>query len=688
MTSITHFGQTGPYRDWQSDEIVDYAMGGYMYFGGHRDREPLMLTNNQAQLNAGAQAAIGSLAAIWRARRTGRGQHVDVSTVEAMLSAHAWTSTSWTHEGVIMRRSEPDSIPCKDGYVWLMTMRWDPTLFVLIERPDLMDDPRFADRQSWFENRDQLLKLLGEWCAQHTKDEIFRSAQALRLALTPVNNAADLLKSEQLEARNWFQKVEHPDAGLVTLPGFPYLLSETPAAIHAPAPRLGQHESPRFARNPELGSRSARPALEPESYAGRELPLMGIRVLELTANWAGPLAGRFLADLGAEVIKIEPPDRPMTRGARYPGGDPFRYHYNRAAYFNKMNRNKYGITLDLNQDEGKRLFMELIAESDVLIENNSPRVMRNFGLEYDTLRQANPDLIMVSISGFGQTGPERDYIAYGANIEASCGLADATGYPDDDRPYKTTLFYADPVTAMHAAVAVLAALHNREEGGGGQFIDLSLHENGITFFPEALLEYTITGNLAKRRGNRHSIFAPQGCYPSIGDDAWIALTVRNDDEWGRLARVIERNDLAEDEKFSTAEKRRVHHDEIDEAISQWTANYDHNEATRILQDAGIAAGPVLANWELVSNQHFHERGFYVPVAHSEMGVFPYPGMPWILSRTPGMIRMAAPKFGEHNRLVFDEFLKLSERKLAELYEKRVIADAPPDDLPGPIRLPS
>ncbi|MCH7802394.1 MAG: CoA transferase, partial [Chloroflexi bacterium] len=374
MTSITHFGQTGPYRDWQSDEIVDYAMGGYMYFGGHRDREPLMLTNNQAQLNAGAQAAIGSLAAIWRARRTGRGQHVDVSTVEAMLSAHAWTSTSWTHEGVIMRRSEPDSIPCKDGYVWLMTMRWDPTLFVLIERPDLMDDPRFADRQSWFENRDQLLKLLGEWCAQHTKDEIFRSAQALRLALTPVNNAADLLKSEQLKARNWFQKVEHPDAGLVTLPGFPYLLSETPAAIHAPAPRLGQHESPRFARNPELGSRCARPALEPESYAGRELPLMGIRVLELTANWAGPLAGRFLADLGAEVIKIEPPDRPMTRGARYPGGDPFKYHYNRAAYFNKMNRNKYGITLDLNQDEGKRLFMELIAESDVLIENNSPRV--------------------------------------------------------------------------------------------------------------------------------------------------------------------------------------------------------------------------------------------------------------------------------------------------------------------------
>jgi crotonobetainyl-CoA:carnitine CoA-transferase CaiB-like acyl-CoA transferase len=377
----------------------------------------------------------------------------------------------------------------------------------------------------------------------------------------------------------------------------------------------------------------------------------------------------------------------MTRGARYPGSDPFKYHYNRAAYFNKMNRNKYGITLDLNQDEGKKLFLDLIAESDVLIENNSPRVMRNFGLEYDTLRQVNPDLIMVSISGFGQTGPERDYIAYGANIEASCGLADATGYPDDDRPYKTTLFYADPVTAMHAAVATLAALHKREEGGSGQYIDMSLHENGITFFPEALLEYALTGKLATKTGNRHPRYAPQGCYPSIGDDAWMVLTVRNDEEWVRMTRAMGRYDLAEDDKYSTAEQRRIYHDEIDEAISEWTALYDHNEATRILQDAGIAAGPVLANWEMVSNLHFHERGFYVPVPHAEMGVFPYPGMPWILSETPGAIRMGAPNFGEHNRLIFDEFLNLSESKLAELYDKRVIADSPPDDLPGPIRLP-
>ena len=157
--------------------------------------------------------------------------------------------------------------------------------------------------------------------------------------------------------------------------------------------------------------------------------------------------------------------------------------------------------------------------------------MRNFDLEYPVLKKANPRIIMVSISGFGQTGPDRDYVAYGANIEASCGLAAATGYPDDDRPYRTTLFYADPVTGGHAAIAIVAALHHRARTGEGQYVDLSLHENGITFFPENLVEYTMTGNNPPRKGNRHTRYAPQGCYQTMGDDSWLVLTVRSLDEW-------------------------------------------------------------------------------------------------------------------------------------------------------------
>ena len=571
FTSVTHFGQTGPYRHWKSNEIVDYAMGGYMYFGGHADRKPLMMNNNQPMLNAGSQAAMSTLAALWWVRKTGQGQHVDVSSVEAMLSAHSWTSTSWTHEGNVLRRSEPDCIRCKDGWVCFFLIRWDLTLFVLIDRPELMEDARFSDRQGWIDHRDEIIEILTEWCYDRTKDEIFRAGQELRIPVTPVDDASDLLASAQLKSREWFQEVGHPLAGRNIFPGFPYIFGETRASIRTHAPVLNQDSGFAFVRRDELFAANERTPVDAKSTKDAKLPLTGIRVLELTANWAGPLAGRHLADLGAEVIKIEAPDRPATRGSPYPGGDPSKYHYNRSGLFNKMNRNKYGITPNLQDAKGRELFLRLVAESDVVLENNSPRVMRNFDLEYPVLRGANPEIIMVSISGFGQTGPDRDYVAYGANIEASCGLAAATGYADDDRPYRSTLFYADPVTAGHAAVAILAALHYRARSGREQYIDMSLHENGITFFPEAIIEYAVTGNLPQRRGNRHTRYAPQGCYPSVGDDAWVVLCVRSDDDWKALTKVIQRPDLGRDPELSTAEGRQAHHDELDKAISEWTS---------------------------------------------------------------------------------------------------------------------
>ena len=685
FTSVTHFGQTGPYRHWKSDEITDFAMGGYMYFCGHADREPLMMNNNQPMLHAGAQSAIASLAALRWSRKTGEGQHVDVSSVEAMLSAHAWTSTSWTHEGVVLRRTEPDCIPCKDGWVWLFLFRWDPTLFILIDRPDLMDDADFADRQGWFDNRDKLVELLTDWCADRTKDQIFRAGQELRIPVTPVNDAADLLRSSQLQDRNWLQQIRHQSSGSTVIPGFPYVFSKTPAGIRSPAPILDQDSEFQFASSePPFHVRQRKPIVEDSLIAGRA-SLSGVRILELTANWAGPLAARHLADLGAEVIKIEAPDRPATRGGRYPGGDPFKHHYNRAAYFNKLNRNKLGITLNLNDDAGRELFLRLVAESDVVLENNSPRVMRNFDLLYPVLREVNPEIIMVSISGFGQTGPDRDYVAYGANVEASCGLAAATGYADDDRPYRSTLFYADPVTGAHAAIAILAALHHRETTGGGQYVDMSLHENGITFFPEAIMEYTVTGRLAKRRGNRHPLHAPQGCFPSYGDDSWLALTVRTLEEWKALAETIGRPDLAQDSDLSKLQGRRSRHGELDIAISEWTRQYDHNKTAALLQGAGVPAAPVLANWEMVSNPHFHARNFYVPMEHPEMGVFPYPGMPWKLSETPGIVRTASPLYGEHNSDVFRGLMGMSDEELAPLYARRTIAGRQSPDLPAPVR---
>jgi crotonobetainyl-CoA:carnitine CoA-transferase CaiB-like acyl-CoA transferase len=686
LTSVTGFGQTGPYRNWQGDAIVDSALGGYMYLGGNAEKEPLMLPGSQSRLHAGVQAAYASLAAIWWARRTGVSQHIDVSAMEAMLSAHAWTSTSWTHEGVVMKRGEPDCIPCADGWVYFMMLRWDPNIFILVGRPELMDDPRFADRQSWIDHMDDLRAILVEWCETRGKEEIFRSGQELLIAVTPVNDIDDLLKSPQLTDRNWFQKIDHPVYGNCVLPGFPFHPGRTPASIRSVAPLPGQDQqfNPEPKPDPVLEF-PARAPLEPGALSDTKLPLTGIRVLEITANWAGPLAARHMADLGAEVIKIEPTDRLLTRGGIYAGTQPFRHHYNRSPYFNKMNRNKYGITLNLADPRGKGLLMRLVEKSDVVIENNSPRVLRNLDIEYPVLKQANPGIVMASISGFGHTGPDTDYVAYGANIEASCGLASLTGYSDDDRPYRSSLFYADPVSGGHAAVAILAALFYKSRTGLGQYIDMSLQENGIVFFCEAVMERLVTGCTPERQGNRHPCHAPRGCYPSAGDDMWMVLCVRTDNEWRKFCEIIGRPHMATDRRYLKAEDRKAHHDELDEIIASWSSTFDHNEAAGLLQAAGIPAAPVLANWELTSNLHLYERGFYLPVAHREMGVFPYPGMPWKLSDTPGRVRRASPCWGEHNSLVFEGLLGLSSKALGELYGDRVIADHVADDIPGPFR---
>jgi crotonobetainyl-CoA:carnitine CoA-transferase CaiB-like acyl-CoA transferase len=675
-TSITHFGQTGRWRDWAGSEIADWALGGYMYFGGDPRREPLMIPCDQPAFHAGVQAAIGSLAAVRWAKKTGRGQRVDVSALEALLSAHIWTVARWTHHGQVMRRTGTDVTRCKDGFVRFLVNRYTPEMFLLIDRPDLMDDPRFADQPSWRKNYPEFRVILEAWCLGRVKDEIFRRGQELRIPCAPVWDAEDLSASAILRERNWLVEYE---PGLV-FPGYPYAMSESPPRLRKKAPMPGETVQGWNERIHGAGNRAKRS--KGTGARQKRLPLEGVRVLEITGNWAGPYAGRMLADLGAEVIKIEDPKNPQGRNMLYPGIQPLKHHYNRSAYFNKLHRNKKSLTLDVSTPEGREIFLKLIELSDVFIENTSLRVMRNFNIRYEDLRRVNPQLIYAAISAFGDTGALADYVAYGGNIEAACGLSAVMGYLGEDHPYNSGQFYCDPITASHAAVAVLAALEYRERTGKGQYIDLSLAENGINFFAESFLEYVCTGKKRPAMGNRHPIYAPQGCYPSAGDDMWMVLTVRSDEEWRRFAGVLGAPEL-QDDRYRTAEGRRRCHDELDAIIKKWTARHDHSEASWLLQRAGISAAPVLTNWEMVSNAHIFDLGFYQTVAHPEMGAFPQPGMPWKLSDSPGKIRELAPLFGAHNAEVLRGLLKLPEERLAVLYKEGIVADVPPPTIPPP-----
>ena len=697
--SITHVGLTGPYRAWKGDEITDYAMGGYLQFGGDPERGPLMVPGYQAQHHAGMQGALATLVALAESDRSGAGQSVDVSAVEAMLSAHSWTSVAWSHEGLVMSRTPTDLVRCADGWVFFMFTNLEGIL-LLIERPDLLDDPRFATIQSRMQHREELRQIIAAWCTDRTMEEIYRCGQELRVAVTPVYTVRDLDCSPQLAARRWFREIEHPRAGRVRLPGPPYALTATPTPLTRPAPLLDEHGEeirregwggeraltpqpprPRGERGSSIRrSGPTRAPLSPRERGvggeGASLPLAGLRVVELTANWAGPLAGRYLADLGAEVIKVEAPKRPATRGLHYPGGDGRTRPYNRSGYFNKLNRNKLGVALDLSLPRGRELFLRLVRRADVVIENNSARVMGNLGLGYDVLRGENPDIILCSMSGFGGIGPERDYVAYGSNIETVAGLAALMGYHDDPTPHRTGSYYADPVAGAHGAVAILAALRRRDRTGEGQWIDLSLLESAAALFGEALMDWSLNGRVPAPRGNRHPVYAPQGCYPCAGNDSWLALTARDEQEWQALCRVLGRNDLAADPCLQTPAGRHEQHDALDAAIAAWSTKLDHYEAARRLQAEGVPAAPVLANWELLSDPHLFARGFYVPVPHPEVGVLPFPGMPWHFSRTPGTVRFGAPCFAEHNHLVFRDILGLSDDELAALYAEGVTADEP------------
>jgi crotonobetainyl-CoA:carnitine CoA-transferase CaiB-like acyl-CoA transferase len=332
------------------------------------------------------------------------------------------------------------------------------------------------------------------------------------------------------------------------------------------------------------------------------------------------------------------------------------------------------VCIDLAKPDGKAAFLELVRHADVVLENNSARVMPNLGLDYAALRAVNPGLIMVSMSGYGADGPKRDWVAYGANIETTSSLTSITGYPDGQLS-RTTLFYADPVSGNYAALAIMAALHHRARTGEGQWIEMSLNESGVLMCVDALMSLQRTGEVRPPMGNRDPRVAPQGVYRCIGTDNWMALTVRSATEWQAVAVLIGRADLADDPELATLAGRWARHDELDAAISAWTAGLEQYEIAEALQAAGVPAAPVLANWQILPDPHIHERGMYDTMVFPVVGAYPATTWPWRFSRTPARLARPAPLFAQHNREILTE-AGLSEEAIEALYASGTTADNP------------
>ncbi len=414
------------------------------------------------------------------------------------------------------------------------------------------------------------------------------------------------------------------------------------------------------------------------------LPLEGIRILETADVWAGPYTCSLLGDMGAEVIKVESIQRMSTRGQTlrppkdapgYVDKNPGERPWERASVFNGINRNKLGITLNLKDPDGVKLYKSLVKVSDILVENYATGVLDNLGVGYEVLRQINPGLIMISMPLFGSTGPYKNYRGNGGTCDPVTGHTLLRCYEDNDPYYIGQTVHTDAVSSTTAVFAVLTALFYRRRTGVGQYLDLAHSEGIMPHLGEAIMDYTMNGRVAQSTGNRGVTNAPQGCYRCKGDDRWVTIAVTNDKEWTLLQEAMGNPAWAKADKFQDALSRLENQDELDKHIEEWAIEKDHYEAMHLLQELGVPSGTVIDHAEAYADPHIRARGFFEKVTHREAGTHEYAGNPWKLTKTPASIRIPATCLGEYNKEVLCGLLGLSADELQSLEDKQVIGDA-------------
>lgn len=675
--SITPFGLTGPYRDYEATASTLLALGGYTWLMGDPGRAPLTLPGNYPYYQAGTFAYIAALAAWLGGPEHDAPVRIDVSVLECLAGLHQFTDTMYLFGGVVRSRhgnrwenlAPTTLLRCHDGWYGINILQnfWFP-FAQMIGRPDLASEGPFATNSGRMAAQDELEEIIVKALWDKKCKDIFREGQ--EVWRVPVGYAAslqDMLDEPHLNARGFWRDLPLGDGRVVRTAGPPFRV------VGEPVPEESAPEPPDSSE--AVWTQPAKSRAPQPRHAPASRPLTGVRILDLTRIWSGPLATRILGDLGAEVIKVESHD---GRGGviRRPDGSTVENHWNRQPLFNKLNRNKRSLAFDLKSAEGKEMFLRLVRVSDVVIENFSARAMPSLGLSYEAMSEANPRIIYVPMPAFGLTGPYRDYVGLGPSIEPVTGLTAILGYSEDE-PRVTSKAITDAIAGSTAAAAVVTALGRRQETGEGCLIDLSQHECGVAFLGEFFIEAQLGGRERWRIANSHPQFAPHGVYACQGDDEWIALCACDEEEWRALCRVLGFVDLLEDPRFATAQARHDSKELLDTLVEQRTRQRPKRELERELQAAGVPAGSVLKPPEWLGDAHLEERGFFVELDHREAGRSRWDG---IGVRFEGAARhegwTAAPCLGEHNRSLLADLLGLTDAELDRLYRLGVLAESP------------
>jgi crotonobetainyl-CoA:carnitine CoA-transferase CaiB-like acyl-CoA transferase len=676
---LSWFGKTGPYRDFQATDAMCRALAGFVQLIGPAEGPPLTLPDYQSAIMGGLAAFIPALATL-HAARGGRRWEVSVHEATIALAEYqaieAWATSPQTRWG--FNRFTP-TYPmgvyrCKEGWLGITIVtpaQWKSFCDVM-DMPELGRDPDHVMGGERLARADALEARFIPRFLDRTAEEWFTLGLELRLPFAIVPDMQQVLTWPVFRDRKAIVPIA-VGGRTVEAPGTPFQLTATPPDFGGVVPELGEHnalcrpersEGPHGTRNEILRS-----AQDDRSFAQDDKrPLAGLRIIDLSMGWAGPICTRNLADLGADVIKIEAcgyPDwwrgvdnRPQTVTQRL---------YEKSHRFNIMNRGKRAITLDLTVPDGVALAKALVTGADAVIENYSAEVLRKFGLDYPALATVNPSLVMVSMAAFGSTGPWRETRAYGSTLEQGSGLPSVGGRPDDP-PMMNHLAFGDAVGGLNACSALLIALLHKKRMGEGQFIDLSQVQCMLPFTAAWAIEQSATGRVRSRAGNRHPLFVPHGIFPSAGTDKWVSIAATDDSMWVALATVIGWiHPMA-----PTAVERRGLEDEIEGAIAAWTRRHSPDEAMEILQRAGVAAGAVRHPVELIDDPHLAARGFWQWIERAHVGRHPQPSAPYRDSGAPVTVTTPAATLGQYNEEVLAGILGLSRAEIERLARDGVI----------------
>jgi len=694
VVRISPFAATGPYSSWRATDIVDSAISGHLRLSGDPQREPLQGVPDLVHHAAGMTAFIGAVAALIARVRAGRGQVVQTSHQEVLAALHQFTLCRYTHNGAVLNRqgnryagpgSTVGAYQCSDGWIGLALPQEDQ-LQRMLDVTGLVTMLEHDDVDSIWDlmtGTDLLNRELVPYLKTQNRQDLVELFQALRLPCAPVVELNELLDDEHLAARGFWRR--SPD-GEILLPGPPFRLSDHDWTV-GPSRREGrlptamndEDRSSPTGGPPAAGPPIGRPVSHTQLSDG---PLTGLRVIDMTRVWAGPLAARILADLGAEVLMTEVP---WTRTPRevpdsyveatrfFPLDEAGQRPWNRSAFHNKYANNKRSAVIDLDTEPGRELLAALIPTADVLVENYSPRVMPDLGFGAAALHGLNPSLVYVTMPGYGRSGPYRDWVAYGPTIDGHIGHTSLTGYRGEE-PWKCGVAWPDPIGGLHGAAAALVALLDRfvEPERGGQTVEVAQIESAINMIGQHVVAAQLEG-VAPRRGNRRPGRAPQGVYRCAGDDRWIAISVVDDTAWHGLCEVVGWSDVAHLDQAARWDR----HHELDQRLSAFTADHDDQELMRRLQAAGVPAGAVLDASQVMADPQLDALGYFVQLDHPDAGTHPWPRFPARLSLTPATLRSPAALMGEHNHYAACTLAGYGPKRYQKLLDDGVLRVDPP-----------